>query len=566
MPPSSNNSTPIQRRNSWSWKSELSFLDSPQPTFVLAPSVKAELTKKRSLQNLRRGNSIKSEQSSRAVTPTQSLQRGNSLKADMKAMLEDDKYFDVIFICSDNIEVRGARAILSARSDALDRLLHRGNGTKRDSSPAKIALPEISSRPFRVVLRYIYTEIIPPLSPVEILSVYRAASLLSLPRLQARLLGRISRTIEEPGAAVPLLTEAVAIMPTTTDNRQLYDTLLSVFCVRPLSVGDLADLSPSALELLLLGTKTKPFLTTEYDLLLCVVDWAWSLCKSPPVVMERRRSFDLILENTRAPPSSSTTPPSTAGTLSKRDGLTPMPLDEVKHLLSRVTTHIDLTLICPHRLAHFIDRIDVLPHEHLLLAFRHHACRQNSCILGHALGLRGTFFRWDPPVVHPHLYALRVSEDGACVENWEYAREGHVFTVRSAHPLVGPGIYEWDVIIESSGLVDAQESRYRWDEIGLVDATAEIAADIPMSEQPGGWCFRTFGSSSQVVHGEEDEIYGTGFGQGDVVRVHLDMRERACVFSVNGEMLPVAWENLPEKVYPSVTVCPFAKYRIRPIL
>ncbi|RUP49466.1 hypothetical protein BC936DRAFT_142448 [Jimgerdemannia flammicorona] len=151
--PTSGSATPtssLQRRNSL--KSELLFLDSPQPTSELGTRIKAELSKKRSLQNLRRGNSVKSDNTFLRTTPSPSLQRGSSLKADMKAMLDDDKYFDVVFVCADGAEVRGSRAILSARSDTLDHLLLRSTG-KRDSAPAKIHLPEITSRSFRVVLR-----------------------------------------------------------------------------------------------------------------------------------------------------------------------------------------------------------------------------------------------------------------------------------------------------------------------------------------------------------------------------------------------------------------------------
>src|SRR3954453_13445768 len=51
-----------------------------------------------------------------------------------------------------------------------------------------------------------------------------------------------------------------------------------------------------------------------------------------------------------------------------------------------------------------------------------------------------------------------------------------------------------------------------------------------------------------------------------VQKVHLDMNKRTCAFTDNGTKYPEvsAWNNLPSKLYPVVSLCSSTRIRIQP--
>ena len=71
---------------------------------------------------------------------------------------------------------------------------------------------------------------------------------------------------------------------------------------RSLVIGDLNELSDDALQLLLTNViDITEFNTSEYDLLLCVIEWAWARSNPSRPATERRLIFDTITDMAGGP-------------------------------------------------------------------------------------------------------------------------------------------------------------------------------------------------------------------------------------------------------------------------
>ncbi|GES97535.1 hypothetical protein GLOIN_2v1878045 [Rhizophagus clarus] len=115
--------------------------------------------------------------------------------------------------------------------------------------------------------------------------------------------------------------------------------------------------------------------------------------------------------------------------------------------------------------------------------------------------------------------------------------------VRAKIALEGRDIFEWDVIIEKT-------CTYAW--VGIC-ATENFNYEIFAGDQPTGW---VLGSNGSCANSSKGIDYCPSFGDGARITVHLDMNKRTCAFTVNGKKYPEvsAWNNLPSKLYPVVSL------------
>jgi hypothetical protein len=100
-----------------------------------------------------------------------------------------------------------------------------------------------------------------------------------------------------------------------------------------------------------------------------------------------------------------------------------------------------------------------------------------------------------------------------------YAPSGYGFqNVRTKIALENKGIFEWDVIIEST-------CTYAW--VGVC-ASENFSYELFAGKQTAGWVLGTSGCCNN------SSDYCPLFGNGSKITVHLDMNERTCAFTVNG--------------------------------
>lgn len=302
--------------------------------------------------------------------PTMARQyKGPSLKDDITSIKADPTFHDVTIVTADGVEIGANSTVLASRSAVFKAMFF---GGMQESASRRVILREIDSVTLRTVLLFIYTDDI-TLTISKTIEVYCAAHFLLLPMLMELVLEQ-ANNIKDIKDAVPLLNEALVALPWGDDTKDLYEILLKPFCNQSIAIGSLNELSDEAFELLLTQTTTRDFNTNEYDLLLCIVEWAWVRTETAPPAIERYAIFKSISNLSEEPSPDKIF-------LGKGPS---------RVSLLKMMRYVDLTLMCPHRLKSLTDAIDVfddeLPHT---AAFCHHACMNVVCAPRHPSEYRG---------------------------------------------------------------------------------------------------------------------------------------------------------------------------------
>src|SRR5262249_7011194 len=149
----------------------------------------------------------------------------------------------------------------------------------------------------RIILEYINTGKIDPIKNKLAIDVCITADFMLLYNLMEKITFHMD-DIEDVATAAPLLNHIVPIVDLSDTTKSLYEILLQPFYSRPLDIGDLNKLSKDSLEFLLSNCSkvTDRFNTTEFVLLLCVLEWGWTLEQNVPPAGERRIIFDKIID------------------------------------------------------------------------------------------------------------------------------------------------------------------------------------------------------------------------------------------------------------------------------
>lgn len=463
---------------------------------------------------------------------------GTCLKEDIASIRTNSLYHDLTIVCADGVEVSACRAVLAARCVVFNAILY-GNmrevfsekSLAEKAVPDRVILSNIGSAELNVVFEFIHTEHIDSWTDLSItFKVYRAANFFLLPKLGAMIVRRV-QNIHDLDIAVRLLNDTCECMPWSETNDDLYNALLEPFRIYPLSIGDLNDIGDDALELLLRRTSSGVFNTSELELLRCVVFWAWHRYGGSTA-----DEFWATVFNTK----------NSVKNILPKDGPATAPL-------LRMMSHIDLALICPHKLEVLMEAIGALADSSPQCAvFRRHACENTKCPPGHPSRYRG-----EPGIVWDQRKLAKgcvISEGGKMVEFLPgpspMSQEARV-RISSLRPTNEQGECEWDIIIES---------------IGTYEDVAFFA--VESWSRANSWVFVSHGDESylrQVKDHEEDcdaMDYGTAVRNGYVVTVHLNFRSYTCGFSINGKKYGIAW-RISEHEQLFVMLSSRAKYRIR---
>lgn len=472
---------------------------------------------------------------------------GISLKDDIASIRTDSAFHDVTLICADGVEIGACRAILASRSAFFKAMLY---GNMQESTSSRVALHNVNSAAMHAVLCFIHTENVDLLATSAMIEVYSAASFFLLPKLMEMVINLV-QDIDELEVGVSLLNEAVITVPWNDNTEELYQVLLQRFCNYPLRIGDLNGLSDEALKLLLTHTTTiTDFQTDEYDLLLCVIEWAWARDTSVQSA-ERRAIFDII-NKLLANPSAK---------IQLGDGPS-------RNSFLSMISHIDFTLLCPHRLKCLMeatDAFDELPHY--ALGFIHHACKSTICSPEHLSEFRGildlSHLRWDESKL---ASCLKLSKDGTIVAfPANPSSDENVQIVRIPIPFGRRGLSEWDIVVESVGIFGGGKNM-RGCDVGFIE---ETLTNYNSRLYQTGYSLHSWERYSETAYCKDRNL-GFNFAKtirpGDVISFSVNSDNRTCSVAVNGEDYGVIWRDLPfnVKLYPAVALWPQARYRIKP--
>jgi hypothetical protein len=472
------------------------------------------------------------------------MTRGYSLEKDLRLLINNPKYSDIEILCENEKKLYGCRAILAARSEVFDRLLY--NGTK-DSYENQISFPKINSSGMGIILEYIYTGSIKEesLTKDNIIEAFYAADYFQLPDLQDFIMKTFKNTLEKrynENYSPELLSKFAEKISITKDNI-LLSSLVEAVATIPLNTIEFGRLSITGLQYLLSCTyeKKKPFVTPEYevfrysailaakqvsnDAYISIMEWL------PTLEQIKQIKNSLQVENKF---------------IADRQ--------EVAKELEPLIEFIDFKKIGGRILVDIIEPLEIVPDKIILNVYRQSIKSNDSNNLNNTRGI--------PIPISEFNESDYIWDKNACGSNVIIEDNGKVVSsnigvwrsVRAKKILENNGIYEWDVIIEKA-------CTYSW--VGVC-ASENFNYESWVGEQSTGWILGSNGSCWNSNNGIFN--YCSSFGNNTKITVHLDMNRRTCAFTVNGTKYPEvsAWNNLPSKLYPIVSLISPGRFRIQP--
>jgi hypothetical protein len=455
------------------------------------------------------------------------MTRGYSLEQDLRLLINNPKYSDLEILCEDEKKLYGCRAILAARSEVLDRLLYNG---MKESYENQISFPKINSVGMEIVLEYTYTGSIKEksLTKDNTIEAFYAADYFQLQDLQDFIMNTLKNTLKNNYAEnyLPeLLSKAVKTMPLTEDNIFL-NFLVEAVATIPLNTIEFNRLSIAALQNLLSFTyeKEKSFVTPEYEVFRysAILTAKQVSNDAYQILMEQLPTLEQI-ENLVVH--------------DKKENKFITDHQKVERELEPLIKFIDFKLIKTQLLADLIEPLGIIPTELILSAYRHKALLYNLDLNE----IRGRpIYRFNESACGSKL----IIEDNGKVVHASKALTFGNHSVRTNVPLENKGIFEWNVIIEKT-CIDA------W--VGIC-SSENFNYESGAGKQSTGWVLGTSGYCYSNT--ENKSNYCPPFGDGAKITVHLDMNKRTCAFTVNGTKYPEvsAWNNLPSKLYPVVSL------------
>ncbi|GBC28551.2 hypothetical protein GLOIN_2v1836093 [Rhizophagus irregularis DAOM 181602=DAOM 197198] len=317
-------------------------------------------------------------------------------------------------------------------------------------------------------------------------------------------------------------------MPLTEDNILLCSLVEAVATI-PLNTIEFGRLSITGFQYLLSCTyeKEKPFATPEYEVFRYSAILAAKQVSNDTykTLMERLPTLKQIeqMENS----------------VRVENKFIPDHKKVAKEL-ELLVEFINFRRIQGQVLVDIIEPLEIVPAKIILNIYRHNTKSINSDI-NHFRGIsinNCTNYVWDESACGPELI---IEDNGKVV----YAPNGQWRSVRAKMLLENIGIYEWDVIIEKV---------CTWSWVGVC-ASENFNYGEVAGTQFSGWVLGSNGSCCNP--GNSLNNYCPPFHyDGAKITVHLDINRRTCSFTVNGTKYSEvsAWNNLPSKLYPVVSL------------
>ncbi|RGB33977.1 hypothetical protein C1646_815682 [Rhizophagus diaphanus] len=434
------------------------------------------------------------------------MTRGYSLEQDLRLLINNSKYSDIEILCEDEKKLYGCRAILAARSELFDRLLYNGMKKNYDN---QISFPKIKSAGMEIVLEYIYTGSVKEesLTKDNAVEAFYAADYFQLSDLQDFITKTVKSTNLVKNYSPELLSKITEKIPLSEDNIFL-NLLVETVAIMPLNNIKFDRLSITGLKCLLSITHEKEmfFVTPEYEVF-----------RYSAILAAKQVSNDAY--------------------------------KTLKKLLPTLEQFIDFRRIKSQILADFIEPLEIVSNE-IIFNFYRYAALPNNLNLSYTRGKRQIIeidYVWDKSACGSKL----IIEDNGKIVHAPIGCDHQ--NVRAKIALESNDIFEWDVIIE-------KVSGCAW--VGVC-ASENLNYEIFAGFQPTGW---VLGSNGDCYNSSKAVKYCLPFGDGTIITVHLDMNKRTCAFTINGIKYPEvsAWNNLPSKLYPVVSLNYPGRFRIQP--
>ncbi|RGB37166.1 hypothetical protein C1646_666379 [Rhizophagus diaphanus] len=467
------------------------------------------------------------------------MTRGYSLEQDLRLLVNNPKYSDIVILCENEKKLYGCRAILASRSEVFDSLLYNG---MKETYENQISFPKINSVGMEIILEYIYTGSVKEgtLTKDNTIEAFYAADYFQLSDLQNFIKKTIKSTNFAKNYSPELLSKISETMESNllTEDNILLNLLVDAVANIPLNNIEFGRLSITGLKYLLSFTYEKkdiPFATREYE-----VFWYSAILAAKQVSDEACRSLMGRLPTLEQIESSIE--------VIEIENKFLIDHQKITKELEPLVKYIDFRRIKTHIIANFIEPLKIIPIEIVCCAYRNIALLNNlnlSDIRGRPQIIN---YVWDVLACGSKLI---IEDNGKIVQASESIVRHQ--SARTKMTLENKDIFEWDVIIE-------KQSYRSW--VGVC-ASENFNYEMAAGLQSTGW---VLGSNGCVRNsGISIENYCPSFGDGTKVTVHLDMNKRTCSFTIKGiKYREVSEWNLPSKLHPVVSLYYPGRFRIQP--
>ncbi|GBB90597.1 hypothetical protein RclHR1_01760021 [Rhizophagus clarus] len=461
------------------------------------------------------------------------MTRGCSLENDLRLLINNSKYSDIEILCEDEKKLHACRAILAARSEVFDRLLYNG---MKESHENQITFPKINSAGMEIVLEYIYTGSVKEgsLTKDNLVEAFYAADYFQLSVLQSCIIDTIKDTNLIKNYSPELLSKLSEKVPLLEDN-DLLNLLVEKIAIIPLNDIEFGRLSIAGLKYLLSITLKKEisFVTREYE----VFRYSAILAAKQVSNDTYRNLID------RLPTLEQIENLITVGNKTITDW------QKVAKELEPLIKFIDFRRIRTQIIADFIEPLKIISTDIILDAYRNVALLNNFNICDiRGKTINDSNYVWDKTACGSNLI---IENEGKIVQASNSCNSHQ--SVRAKIALEDKGIFEWDVIIE-------KKCENVW--VGVC-ASENFNYEGHARLQSTGW---VLGSNGLCFNSGKNSSYCQQFNDGSKITVHLNMNKRTCAFIVNGTKYPEvsAWNNLPSKLYPVVSLFYPGRLRVQP--
>ncbi|CAG8544565.1 15038_t:CDS:1, partial [Acaulospora colombiana] len=430
-----------------------------------------------------------------------------------------------------------------------------------------ISFPEFTSSTLLIILEYLYMGTITQetLSLNNVVEAYLCSEYFMIPQLEEIIITFLDNALRcsaDNNLSARLLTQAAELMlPSAGDA--FFRTLYSCLAITSLETIDYENLSEAALRFLLSSINEddtdEEFVTPEYSVFRYIV--LWSAHKVSSSLMTH---FELLLPSVDLAERLDAQQLNQLRNLQERRNRKSKNSEikkSIEPILSPLLSCVNFNLIHPSILANIVEPLGIIPPEILEKAFQWQAQlppgsgpkRNRGLIAAKPDNLK---LHWDQKA---HGKKMVLLEHGTVIKS-QLRKFGFA---RTSLPIRGYEIYEWDFIIEEA-------CKHMW--IGVCSIkNSKVNYSVWLGGTSYGW---VLGSNGYLAHNKGGIVsenskrnlinYGVKFTKGTRITVHLNMGNRTLSYSVNGINFGEAFRDLPNEVYPAVSIKRPGKIRIQP--
>ncbi|GES82566.1 hypothetical protein GLOIN_2v1696277 [Rhizophagus clarus] len=444
-----------------------------------------------------------------------------TLSNDLKSLLNNTLFSDIKIKGNDGVEINAHRVILAFSSG----ILH-------------------------IILEYLYTgRVTEQTLTIEVVAEgFHGADYFLLEQLKHQIIEFFKNHLKNNNEnkinlSAKVLSRLLECMEST--NNEFVDVLHDSIKSYPLKSIEYSNLNDKALEYILSNTKReekpKIFSISEYDLFHYIILWAAN------EISEAALSF-----YKSCLPSSET-----IKSLDRNNNSSLIDIHNIQDLTKYQTTmmkktssllnHVKLEQIHPFIISNIIEPFNGLIDSKTLISIY----RKQALLAGKHICLNDIPFQWDDNARGSNMYLnnMSVIVSNSPTHEW----------IRTTVPISGQDLFEWDIVVEVICV-------HFW--VGICTIKGyNVDYNSWLGKQEYGWVFgsnRVICYNTQEENGPYTNKYGIEFKENDIITVHLDMRGRTCSFSINGKRYPVAFCNLPDEIYPAVSLRAPGRARIEP--